>query len=255
MIARALYIIIIMIALPAWLLGLVLPLGWLVYSALCHAALFAGVPQPGTSLEYVWQLKLHASSLVLIFSASGIALLLAVVAAYAFARLGRAAVIWAAAAVLVVPPMVYGYLWYLTVGRHLPLPGLPSPLNLGVPNLPFARAGGLVDRAVALADPRPAAVGWLALDRQARLAAGADGCVRWQGVPAGGPAGDATIRAGIAGDLPAAGGAGVRRACPVFGSGLADPVAGPGTGGSAAGKAGDCRPAGVRRFYLRAWRA
>jgi ABC-type Fe3+ transport system permease subunit len=129
-----------LIALPAWLFGLALPLVWLIYSALGQITPLPGIRSTdaqGPSLQYVWQLKLHAASLLLILLASVIAIVLAVLAAYAFARLGRATVVWAAAAVLVVPPMVYGYLWYLTVGHNLPLPGLPGPLNLGVPNLPF----------------------------------------------------------------------------------------------------------------------
>jgi ABC-type Fe3+ transport system permease subunit len=147
MFARALHILVIVIALPAWLFGLLLPLGWLAGSAGWHALIAlrgaaghagsAGGSQTGPSLEFVWQMKLHAASLLLILLASLIAIVLAVLAAYAFARLGRTTVIWAAAAVLVVPPMVYGYLWYLTAGHNLPLPGLPGPLNLGVPNLPF----------------------------------------------------------------------------------------------------------------------
>ncbi len=136
MIARTLHILITLIALPAWLLGLLLPLVWLAYRTTTY--LLARAPaDPGPSLGSVWQLKLHASSLLLILLASLIALLLATLAAYAFARLGRTVVIWSAAAVLIVPPMVYGYLWYLTVGRNMPLPGLPSPLNLGIANLPF----------------------------------------------------------------------------------------------------------------------
>jgi len=146
MFARALQTVIFVIALPAWLFGLLLPLAWLAWSIVRHSlaalggaayAESADSSPAGPSLEFVWQLKLHASSLVLILLASLIAILLAALAAYAFARLGRATVIWAAAAVLAVPPMVYGYLWYLTVGHNLPLPGLPGPLNLGVPNLPF----------------------------------------------------------------------------------------------------------------------
>lgn len=141
MFAKALYVVANMFALPVWLLGLLAPLAWLLYSAGCHACAAcrraAAASDGAPSLEYVWQLKLHVSSLLLIGAASLVALLLAILAAYAFARLGRTLILWAAAAVLVVPPMVYGYLWYLTVGRHLQLPGLPSPLNLGVPNLPF----------------------------------------------------------------------------------------------------------------------
>jgi ABC-type Fe3+ transport system permease subunit len=136
MAARLLHISIILIGLPAWLLGVVLPLGWLGCSAAAYV-LARSPAEGGLSLHFVWQIRLHAASLLLIFSASVIALLLAVLAAYAFARLGRAAIAWVAAAVLVVPPMVYGYLWYLTVGHNLQLPGLPSPLNLGVANLPF----------------------------------------------------------------------------------------------------------------------
>lgn len=136
MVARLLHLIVICIGLPAWLLGVGLPLGWLAYKAPAH--LLAGAAmQEGPSLDFVWQVRLHASSLALIFSASVIALLLAVLAAYAFARLGRAAIAWVAAAVLVVPPMVYGYLWYLTVGHNAQLPGLPSPMNLGMANALF----------------------------------------------------------------------------------------------------------------------
>ncbi len=128
---RLLHILVILIALPTWVFGLLLPLGWLTVAA--AAQLLA--PAKGPALSSAWQLKLCASSILLMFLSATVAMTLATAAAYAFARIGRLAVVWITAGMLVVPPMVYGYLWLLTLGNRILLRSLPVPLNLPVPNL------------------------------------------------------------------------------------------------------------------------
>ena len=132
MFARLFYILITILALPAWLLGLVLPLAWLAVAVAGY--LLHGSANP--SLTCAWHLRLHASSLVLMVLATIVALSLATAAAASFARLGRLAIAWVAVGVLVVPPLVYGYLWFVTLGSWITLQSLPVPFNLPAPSLP-----------------------------------------------------------------------------------------------------------------------
>jgi len=142
MLARIFVIIVITLAAPTWCIGLAMPLGWLVFGLLSHI-----VHRPASEgLSLQWQLRLLSSSGVLIFVASLVATSLGAIAAYAFARIGRRAAIWCGTAILVIPPVIYGYLWYLALaGYGVSLFGLPSPYGLGWPNLTnLALAAGAI---------------------------------------------------------------------------------------------------------------
>lgn len=131
MLTRMIYIFVIFLALPVWVLGLCVPVAWLIGAA---AVQFFN-PAPAAGLTFAWQLKLYSSSLLLMTLSTLVAMTLAALATYAFACVSRLAMIWITAAVLVVPPLVYGYLWLLTLGNRVLLQSLPVPFNLPMPNL------------------------------------------------------------------------------------------------------------------------
>lgn len=105
---------------------MVLPVAWLAGAA--GLQVLHGLDN--VSMEHVWRPQLHLVSLLLMGLAGTVALAVATVATCAFTRLGRLTVTWAAAGVLVVPPLVYGYLWFAALGDWVTLRSLPVPIPL-----------------------------------------------------------------------------------------------------------------------------